>query len=305
MRALVLVLSCLLFIPALASAEPAAKEEPATPEPNVAIHIVQRKPFADEGRHELVLYPVAPQLNGVFTQHVGSAATYVYHLAEHLGIEVSAQYNWYNDDSAFNRELLTKLREEAPPATSLLLQWGAHAGLEVAPVYGKLAFADGLLGQFALVFSAGAGAGSTRHQLRPEVSRCDADGCHRLPPTYGDTGLKLLGSLGGGARLQVGQRFAFRLELRSLLYTARVDRVNGCSFEELSAMNDVLQGADKTLAGRVTVDRACRLERFEGNDPRTGEPRWLDVPLARGLLEQPSSDVLNNLSLYAGFAVLF
>src|SRR5690242_5694746 len=39
--------------------------------PNVAVHIVQRKPFADRGLRELVLYPAVPQANGKFTQHFG------------------------------------------------------------------------------------------------------------------------------------------------------------------------------------------------------------------------------------------
>src|SRR5437868_466224 len=39
--------------------------------PNVAVHIVQHKPFADRGLRELVLYPAVPQANGKFTQHVG------------------------------------------------------------------------------------------------------------------------------------------------------------------------------------------------------------------------------------------
>lgn len=274
-------------------------------DPNVAVHIVQRKRFAERGRHELVLYPVAPQLNGLFTQHVGSALSYVYHVHENFGFQVAGQYNWFNDDSSFNRELLLKLREEAPPATSLLLQWGAQAGVEVTPVYGKFAFYQGTLAQFTLVLSGGAGVGSTRHQLRPNVSKCDASGCRTLPPTFGDTGMKLLGSLGGGLRMQIGDRFAFRLEVRDLVYTARVDRVNGCDAGDLGAMNDLVQTPDKTLAGRVHVGAGCQVEKFDGTDSRTGEPRWLDVPLSKSLVDQPTSDVLNNLSLYTGFSILF
>src|SRR5262245_49966084 len=47
--------------------------------PNVSVHIVQRKPFADGGKRELVIYPAVPQANGKFTQHYGSAASFVYH----------------------------------------------------------------------------------------------------------------------------------------------------------------------------------------------------------------------------------
>src|SRR5262245_588368 len=36
--------------------------------PNVSVHIVQRKAFADVGKREAVLFPAVPQANGKFTQ---------------------------------------------------------------------------------------------------------------------------------------------------------------------------------------------------------------------------------------------
>jgi outer membrane beta-barrel protein len=266
-------------------------------DPNVSVHIVQQKQFSDAGRHELSLYPAAVQANVKFTEHVGSALSYTYHLYENFGLQITPQYNWYTNESGFNRELIVKVREEAQAASSLLLTMGAVAGVEVTPFYGKFAFYDGLLGQFTFVVNGGVGAGVTRHQLRPELQGRAA--------TYGDTGTKLLGSVGAGFRFLLGDRFAIRLEVRDLVYTARVDQVNGCTAGDLSAMNELVTAGATSLSGRVTVSPGCKLERFEGTDTRTGVNRVLDVPLAKALVEQPSSDALNNVGIYAGFAILF
>jgi hypothetical protein len=55
----------------------------------------------------------------------------------------------------------------------------------------------------------------------------------------------------------------------------------------------------------VAVGSGCRVERFEGVDPRRDESRAYDIRQALSLVEEPSSDVLNNVSVYAGFSVLF
>ena len=82
---------------------------------------------------------------------------------------MSATYNWYSNESLFNLELIDKVREQAQAASALLLVWGAQAGVEVTPLYGKFAFYDNHLLQFSLVLSGGAGIGSTRVLVRPEV----------------------------------------------------------------------------------------------------------------------------------------
>jgi len=272
--------------------------------PNVAVHVVQRKPFTDQGQRELVLYPAVPQANGKFTQHLGTAASLIYHLHENFGLQLTPQYNWYSSDSAFNQELVDKVRQEGLAATTLLLEWGVQGGVEVTPLYGKFAFLDSTLAQFQVVVSGGAGLGSTRHLLRPAAGD--------KPASFGDTGNKFLGSVGGGVRVQLGDRFALRLEVRDLVYTARVDRVNGCSADELGRMRgafDLLtrEQLDEpdAISSRVPVSAGCRVDRFEGMDPRRGESRAYDIRQALSLVEQPSSDVLNNVSLYLGLGVLF
>ncbi len=261
--------------------------------PNVAVHIVEQKPFADKGRHEIILFPATQiQINGKFTQHFGAGLGYVYHLQENFGFQVSGYYNYSNEESGFNGELVAKVRSEAEAATSLLNVWGALAGVEVTPIYGKFALFENNLAHFSIVINGSLGLGGTRHQLKPINSAG--------PATYGDTGLRFLGELGGGLRLQLGKHFAFRLELRDVVYTARVDAVNGCSRSDLIAM----AAASKPSA--ASVSNTCRADSFEGTDPKTGRKREEDIPLANALVKPPiSSDVLNNLGLYLGASFLF
>lgn len=271
--------------------------------PNVAVHVVQKKRFADAGRHELVLYPGVAQANGKFTQHYGSGLGYVYHLQENFALQVTGQYNWYARESDFNQEIIAKVRERAQTASSLLLQWGTTAGVEVAPLYGKFAFYDDSLAQFSVVISGGAGVGSTRHLLRP-AAPSELDGRTVMAPErYGDTGLKFLGHVGGGFRVQFGERFALRLEVRDLVYTARVDRVNGCSAEDFGALRRAHESG--TPFADVPVSGGCNKGAFDGTDPSTGQNRRDDLLLGEALVAEPSSDALNNVSFYSGFSLVF
>lgn len=256
--------------------------------PDVAVHIVEKKRFADQGRHELTLFPVVPQANGKFTQHFGTGLSYQYHLQENFGLTLSGQYNWSSAESAFNAELIDKVKESALAASSLLVTWGAYAGFEVAPIYGKFAFYEGSLAQFSFVISAGAGVASTRHQLVPEGR--DDQGA-RTPASFGDTGTRFLGEVGAGFRVQLGDRFALRLEVRDLIYTARVDRVNGCSLQDLDA---VITGA----GGAVTS--GCNAGAFD-----VGGNRTANLQIARDLVQEPSSDAVNLINFYAGASFLF
>ncbi|RKG99714.1 outer membrane beta-barrel domain-containing protein [Corallococcus carmarthensis] len=271
--------------------------------PNVNVHIVQKKRFADEGKHELVLYPGVVQVNGKFTNHVGTALHYVYHLQENFALQVGGQYNWYSDESDFNLELIDKVREQAQAASSLLLQWGAHAGVEVTPLYGKFAFFNNSLAQFSLVLSGGAGIGKTRHLIRPEVANEVEGQTYQVPARFGDTGNKFLGEVGGGFRVQFGESYAIRLEVRDLIYTARVDKVDGCNLADFEALESA-RAANQPFDG-LNLSGSCKVAKFDGVDPETKKNYREDIILGRDLVAEPSSDVLNNVSFYAGFSVLF
>jgi outer membrane beta-barrel protein len=259
---------------------------------NVHVHIVERKPHADGGRHELSLYPAVAQINGSFSTHLGAAAMYSYHLFESLALQVTPIFNYWNQESAFNQELIDKGHQQAQAATALLLRYGALVGLEVTPMVGKFALNQGTLGHFTFVLNAGAGVGSTRVQLRgAQTSACDpSTGC--LAASFGDTGLKFLGSVGAGFRIFLGARAALRLEVRDVVYTARVDRINGCSFQDL----------DLAENGGAPMHASCNAQTKARGGPWARED---DRQLASALLKDTSSDVLNNVGVYVGLSLLF
>ncbi|WP_224366650.1 outer membrane beta-barrel domain-containing protein [Hyalangium versicolor] len=271
--------------------------------PNVSVHIVQKKRFADEGRHEFALYPVAVQVNGRFTNHAGSALNYTYHLQENFAVQLTGQYNWHSNESHFNLELIDKVREQAQAASSLLLTWGAQAGVEVTPLYGKFAFYDNHLAQFSLIINGGAGFGGTRHLIRPQVAN-EVDGqTYDVPARFGYTGTKFLGSVGGGFRVQFGDSYSVRLEVKDVVYTARVDRVDGCNLADFEAM-EAARASDAPFSN-LGLSGGCQFQKFDGVDPKTKKNYREDIILGRDLVAEPSSDVLNNVSFYAGFSVLF
>ncbi len=270
--------------------------------PNVAVHTVEEKEFQGEGKRELALFPVAVQVNGKFTQHVGTVASLVFHLRENFGLALTGGYNWYNAEAQFNQELIDRTQTQAQAASSLLMTWHLLGGVEVSPLYGKFAIFDDTLVRFSFVVSGGLGLGGTRHQLKGQT--VTAAGAVSAP-TYGDTGLKFMGSIGAGFRLNLGSRFALRLEVRDIVYTARVERVNGCSANDLRAMNDFTNAAP---VGRdpiaADVGSGCEKVAFSGQD-NAKEPRSRGLPLALELVKTPTSDVLNNVGLYLGASFLF
>jgi outer membrane beta-barrel protein len=168
-------------------------------------------------------------------------------------------------------------------------------GVEVAPIYGKFAFYDGLLGRFQFVVNAGAGAAETAHELKP--------GNSAGPATYGDTGTRFMGSLGAGFRVAIADKFTFRLEVRDLIYAARVDRVNGCSQTDLQALLDERPTGNPLSAAQVSG--SCRVSSFQGTVKSTGYQRESDLNNALNLTQENSSDVLNNLGIYAGLGWVF
>jgi hypothetical protein len=225
---------------------------------------------AQTPRFEVGIVPVSVQLNGMFTQHVGTFGSIALYVRDHLALQLTGGGNWYNAESAFNLELVEKFRVEAQTSSSLLWTWGVFGGVEVEPFVGELAAMDGVSAKVGLVLSVGAGAGGTRHQLRPAGT---------TPATWGDTGVRFMGTFSLGARVQLGDHVALRLAVRDVLYSARVTRVNGCVLDEDPfALEDWQSG--------------CRLD-------------FADLGPARNLLREPGSDVINNLGLSLGLGFLF
>ncbi len=267
--------------------------------PNVNVHIVQRKQISDAGKHELVVFPAIPQVNSKFTNHTGSGLSYVYHLHENFGFHFTPQFNWHNGESAFTQELINKVSQQPTAATSLLLKWGAIAGVEVAPVYGKFAWYQNSLAQYSFVLTGGAGYGDTRHQLR---ERNEAG-----PDTFGNTGGRVLGQVGAGFRVLLGERFAVRLEVRDTVYTAKVDQVNGCDVNDLTALDTAIRQGRQDLAAVPGLSASCQSRGvpYFSSTHSEGYQHRGDVPLALSLVNTPSSDVLNLVSFYGGISFIF
>ena len=265
--------------------------------PNVAVHIVQKKRFADEGRHEFALFPAAVQVNGKFTQHAGTALSYVYHLQENFGLQVTGQYNWYSNESRFNLELIDKVREQAQAASSLLLTVGRAGGRR----------GDAALRQVRLLRRP-PGAVQRRAQRRrgrrrhapphpPEVTNQVDGETFRVPARFGDTGMQVPGL--GGRRLPRAVRRLVRAAPGGA--RPRLHRARG--------------PGGRLQPGRLRGDGGARapatpLRRRRGSAAaatcQTASTAWTRTTrrtTARtsssgsDLVAEPSSDVLNNLEL--------
>lgn len=268
--------------------------------PNVAVHTVEMKQFSDSGKREVVLYPIAVQINGKFSQHVGTMGSFLWHLQENFALMVTGGYNWYRDESAFSAEINDKLRVATEAASALLMTWGVLGGVEVTPFYGKFAVFENALARFSVVINGGAGVGGTRVQLKPRTQVGD----RISPATYGDTNTLFMAQLGVGFRVQLGERFTIRVEVRDVVYTPSVERINGCDFDDLTRMEQRV-GAGGS-ADQAMTSAACRKLEFVGfseTDPTY--PNSRNISLARNLVKNPSSDVINNVGLYLGASFLF
>lgn len=132
------------------------------------------------------------------------------------------------------------------------------------------------MAHFGLVLSGGAGVGGTRIQIAGD--------------TFGDTGMKFVGQVGAGFRVRLGENFLVRLEVKDLIYTAKVDSINGCNLEDLTNLS----------AKKGAASGGCQAGKFGG-----GSKGETNVHLSKGLVEDASSDVLNNISVYGGVSYSF
>lgn len=131
--------------------------------------------------------------------------------------------------------------------------------------------------------SLGAGVGGTRHSLRPLTLSASVPP-EPIPARYGDTGTRFMSTFGLGARVGLGEHLALRLELRDVMYSARVDQVFGCTESDLNPFREHGPGA------------SCDFGRFE-------EPG--DTVVAWGTVRTSSSQVVHSLGLWAGASVAF
>lgn len=283
------VLGTLLLVSALGAApEPAS--DPLAGSPNVQYRVLEPKPFPDALRHELTLQPFVPQVGSTFTTHWLSSLTYTFHATEWLGLRLQPFWVWHAQRSRFSSELLSRVRQDAAAASSVMLQWGAVAAPEWSPIRGKFAAFGGIV-RYGFVIFAGAGVGGTELELKTS----DALG----PATYGSTGLRMVATGGAGFRMQFGDRWTVRLEVQDLIHWGSVSRINGCDSADLKTLNDQHAAGGITGAG---VGGQCNFGAFQGTTGG-GYDRGNDVGIAQSKVNEGGSDTLHVVGIYLGIGV--
>jgi len=249
------------------------------------VHVVEQRPFSEANRFELTLFGQG-QVNPRYTVHAGLGLELSYHLRENLAALIAVSYNPIAHQSALTEELAAKVDQQPLAASALLLQADALAGLELMPIYGKISVFDGKVLRLGLYLNAGLGVAKTRLQLRPS----DAVGGR----SFGDTGLRPEAALGLGVRVFAGDRMTVRLEVRDRVYSAYVDKVNGCTVQDASAIR--ANGSQAT-----GLSPGCRPSSFGSGEE--------DIKSGAGSaaiqLGEPSSSVINNVAFQGGVSWLF
>jgi hypothetical protein len=282
-------LGTLLLLSALGAApEPAS--DPLAGSPNVQYRVLEPKPFPDALRHELTLQPFVPQIGSTFTTHWLSSFTYTFHATEWLGLRLQPFWVWHARRSRFSSELLSRVRQDAAAASSVMLQWGAVAAPEWSPIRGKFSAFGGIV-RYGFVIFAGAGVGGTEIELKT----ADALG----PATYGSTGLRLVATGGAGFRMQFGDRWTVRLEVQDLIHWGSVSRIDGCDSADLKTLNDQHTAGGITGAG---VSGHCNYGAFQGAT-RAGYDRGNDVGIAQSKVNEGGTDTLHVVGVYLGIGV--
>ena len=277
-----------IVLAAVLGADPAT--DPLASSPNVQYRVLEPKPFPDALRHELVISPLVPQVGSTFTTHWLASLTYTFHATEWLGLRVQPFYVWQAQRSRFSSELLSRVRQDAAAASSVMLKDGVVAAPEWTPIRGKFTAFGGTV-RYGFLLFAGAGVGGTEIELKT------SDGLG--PATYGSTGPRLVVTGGAGFRMQLGSRFTVRLEVQDLIHWGSVTRVDGCDAADLQIL------VDQHTAGQVTgagVSGQCNVDAFRGTTAG-GYDRGNDLGVALGKVNEGGSDTLQVVGVYLGFGV--
>ncbi|HEX4382152.1 MAG TPA: outer membrane beta-barrel domain-containing protein [Myxococcales bacterium] len=274
------ILLLLFTAPALA-----AQEQPVVER----IHVLEKRPFTEAGRWELSLFGNA-QVNPKFTVHAGLSGELAYHLKENFALQLSVSWYPVSRESSLSEELINKASVAPETAEALLLQGAVLAGLELMPVYGKLNVFDGKILRLGVYINAGVGAAKTQLQLRPSGDQITGR-------SFGDAGYRPMGSLGVGLRAFVSERFTVRLELRDLVYSGFVSKVNGCNHDDALKIA-AAENAKTTATG---LSGGCNESAF-GSTPAIAAA---NASSAGDLLRTPSAEVINNLAFQGGVSWLF
>jgi len=279
-----ILLALTIGVPLAALAGPKARSY--TISPNEQIHVIQRKVDILGGRLELSAYPISVQLNSRWTQHLGAGVAATYHFMDTFGVQAFVGGNPYLfAETDLQSELRQKALLQPPSAPSVLTRFYGVLAMEMSPIYGKIAYYKSEMLTFSIFLTGGLGVTETAVQLLPSVPVDEGGRGHKV---VASAGLWPAGLVGGGFRVMVADNWALRLELRDLVYSARVTKLNGCSKDELTQ----LSGAPSNLS------TGCRTSAFDQNFIST------DAKLAEGRADG-SSDTVNQISGYLGVSYLF
>ncbi len=250
--------------------------------PRQYVHVLIRRKERDEGKNEFSLNE-SLQVNGKFTDQIGTGVDWLYHLREAFAFGLGGTWYEYRADSAFTEdELVTKAKQQPYTASALLMNWEAHAGFELSPIYGKFAWFNSGVVQFGLYVGSALGLASTEVELRP------ADPNTGRGRTFGDTGFKPVGLFDVGYRMFFSEHWALRAEIRDTLFSSDVQTINGCTANDLQAMTS----GDTSHIAATCNQNAFLDKQADGNT-------------AHDLLKDPSSDVLNDFAFNLALSFLF
>jgi outer membrane beta-barrel protein len=233
------------------------------------------------GRLELSLSGLA-QVNGAFTDHLGVGLEAVWHLDEDLALYAGGTLYPMARESGFADQLLASASLVPGAPGELLVRWAAGAGVELAPVHGKFTWGEEGLTRFVLFVRAGGGVASTRIWLAPSAAE--------RGPLLGDAGLRLVGTAALGVRVGLTERLGLRAEVRADVFSARIQKVDGCGADDLSAL--AASGSSARVAS------GCDAAAFA----RDG---YAGVRAAQAAVESPSSGLAAHVALQLGVGYLF
>lgn len=237
-------------------------------------------------RFEASITPVVGQINDLWTKHLGLGGQLAIAMSPHMRFVVGGLWNYQWADTGFENQLrlgFESLRAGSDLNLNLFVPAAAYAGTEFGLLSGQVA-AFHFPHRFEFTMSGVAGAVSTRVQLKPVSARLDGS---ISPSTSGDAGIRPTLGIGAGLHMEFLERFSLRLEVRHFAIAGRTSSVNGCDANDLRAMDNALRRGTPVTDAMTSV--GCRVETFDGTAPDTGLKRTNDLPLALGLVRNPSS----------------
>lgn len=242
------------------------KSKPPADAPEKPVDVTHR-------RFEVTVAPVGLPIPFGTPGDFGSLVRVGYQFTPVFGAYLSGFLRWLRTDAAAdtNRQL--------SDATSV----DGHLGLGVAFVPVRLPF-------LLVALRAGLALAATSVELRPLST--GIDGALRAA-SYGSSGLRPMGQLGLEVAFVLSPMVRIGLEVRNAFMSSATTAVNGCTGDDLRAMDIALRAGRPVTS--VGVGAGCAVGSFDGTDA-SGVRRSNDVPLAQFRLREPGG-LANRLSI--------